>query len=239
MKVYVNPHNLLIEKKPINEKEINITKCEFVFADEITNDFVKEAYFTYKGNTYKQIIVNNECDIPSEVLDEKGSVEFGVVAYLVEGLTEIKRYNPSPAYFDTWKGSLKEAENSEPITPSEMEQYEQALNDGLLEAQRVDIEATKTGNTATITITRRDGTEEIVNVYDGEKGATGDRGPAGPIGPVGPRGERGLQGVQGPKGDTGNSGVAISSIQPTDPTINVWIDTSDGETISYAESEEF
>ena len=208
MKIYVYPHNLLIEKKPINEKEIAITKCEFEFADEITNDYVKEAYFTYKGNTYKQIIVNNECDIPGEVLDEKGEVELGVVAYLVDGIT-IKRYNPSPAYFDTWKGSLKEAENSEPITPSEMEQYEQALNDGLLEVQNVDIDATKQDNVARITITRRDGSEETVNVYDGEKGDKGDsgeRGPQGIQGLTGPKGDPGEQGIQGPKGNKGDKG---------------------------------
>lgn len=173
MKVYVNPHNLSIEKKPVNEKEINITKCEFEFADEITNDFVKEAYFTYNGNTYKQIIVNNECDIPNEVLEEKGTVELGVVAYLVEGLKEIKRYNPSPAYFDTWKGSLKEAKNSEPVTPTDKEQMEQILQNGLNQIDNLDIEATKENHVTTITITRKDGTEETTEILDGEDGQDG------------------------------------------------------------------
>ena len=32
----------------------------------------------------------------------------------------IKRFNPSPAYFETWQGSLKdEFENSEEITPTD------------------------------------------------------------------------------------------------------------------------
>lgn len=48
-----------------------------------------------------------------------------------------------------------------------------------------------------------------------------------------------LKGEQGDKGETGDSGVAISNTQPTDESVNVWIDTSDGETVSFAESEEF
>jgi len=129
MKITVNPHKCDIVKTPVNEKEINVTKCEFEFADEITNDFVKDVYFTYNGTTYKMAdIQNNECDIPYEVLNKKGTVEVGVVAYLVEDDEEIKRYNPSPAYFDSWVGSLKDNyENSKPITPSDKEQIEQAI----------------------------------------------------------------------------------------------------------------
>lgn len=142
MKLIVNPHKIEIDKSPVNEREINISKCEFEFADEITNEYVKEAYFTFKGTTYKQIIMNNECDFPSEVLVEKGTVEIGVVAYLVENETELKRYNPSPAYFDTWRGSLKDNyENSEPITPTDKEQIESAIAG--LQSDVADLEVNK------------------------------------------------------------------------------------------------
>ena len=218
----VNPHKIEIDKSPVNEREINISKCTFEFADEITNDYVKEAYFTFGGTTYKQIIVNNECGFPNEVLTEKGTVEIGVVAYLVEDETEIKRYNPSPAYFDTWVGSLKDnAENSEAITPSEMEQFEQALNDGLNEVANVDIDATETLSGATITITNRQGQSKTVDILNGkdgidgkngkdgvkgDKGDKGDTGETGATGPQGPQGEQGPQGVQGPKGEKGDKG---------------------------------
>ena len=91
MKLIVNPHKIEILKEPVNEKEIDITKCEFEFSDEITNNFVKDAYFTFKGETYKQIIQDNQCSIPYEVLGEAGQIEIGVVAYLVENEEEIKR----------------------------------------------------------------------------------------------------------------------------------------------------
>ena len=130
MLVKVTPHQIKIlrgETEPINEKEIDISKCYFEFDEEITNDYVKEAYFTLNGSTYKQIIINNQCGYPGEVLTQKGELEIGVVAYKVEDEQEIKRYNPSPDYYETWIGSLKDAENSEPITPSDKEQIEQAI----------------------------------------------------------------------------------------------------------------
>lgn len=82
---------------------------------------MKEAYFTFKGNTYKQLIQNNECSFPQEVLTDKGQIEIGVVAYKIDD--EMIRYNPRPAYFNTLLGSLKDdVENSEEITPTDKEQ---------------------------------------------------------------------------------------------------------------------
>lgn len=130
MKIRVNEHKCEILKTPVNEKELNVTVCEFEFADNITDDYVKEAYFTFKGTTYKKIIINNKCDIPPEVLTEKGQVELGVVAYIVENGDELKRYNPSPVYFTTWVGSLKtNYENSESITPTDLEQIQSQVAD--------------------------------------------------------------------------------------------------------------
>lgn len=182
MKLIVNPHKIEIIREPVNEKEIDITKCEFEFADEITSDFVKDVYFTYNNTTYKMAnIQNNECNIPYEVIQEKGQVEIGVVAYLVENEQEIKRYNPSPAYFNSWIGSLKEKfENSEPITPSDKEQFEQMLQDGLnnineaiSNAENLDIDVEKVDNVTTVTITKQDGTTKSEEILDGEKGTSG------------------------------------------------------------------
>lgn len=130
MLIKVTPHIVKIireETDPINEKEINVSKCTFEFSEEIEDDYVKEAYFTLNGNTYKQILVNNECDYPGEVLEQKGELEIGVVVFKVENEEYVKLYNPTPDYYETWIGSLKDAENSEPITPSDKEQIEQAI----------------------------------------------------------------------------------------------------------------
>lgn len=189
MKLIVKPHTIEIVKDLVNEKEIDITKCEFEFSDEITDDYVKEAYFTYNGTTYKQIIQNNECKIPYEVLEKPSMIEIGVVAYKLENDEYVKRYNPSPAYFNSIVGSLKEQyENSEPITPTDKEQMEQALADGLEDIQNaidevdgkiqevntaieetnnLDIDVNKVGKEATIDLTKKDGTQKEVKIYDG------------------------------------------------------------------------
>ncbi len=174
MRVLVKPHKVSIVNDLVNEKEINITKCYFEFNEEIPSDYVKEALFTYNHKTYKQIISNDECDIPNEVLEVKGQIELGVVAYKLENEEYVKRFNPAPDYFSTLTGSLKEnTENSQPITPSELEQYQQELDEGLKEAQNVDIDAEKRGNTTYVTVTRRDGTSKTVQIKDGSGGGGG------------------------------------------------------------------
>ena len=182
MKITVNPHKCSIDRSLVNEKEINVTKCEFEFSNEIPRNYVKEAYFTYNGTTYKQILFNNECDFPPEVLEKKGQVEIGVVAYEVQEEEYIKRFNPSPAYFETWQGSLKdEFENSEEITPTDKEQIIGALNDGLdridsaienvntaiEEANNLDLDVSKEGKVATVTLTKKDASTKVVNINDG------------------------------------------------------------------------
>lgn len=129
MRIYVGKHQLKFIKEEVNEKEINITKCEFEFDNDITDEYVKEAYFTLNKTSYKQLIVNNECYIPSEVLNRKGIVELGVVAYLIEDGEYVKRYNPTSIYFPSKRGSLKENyENAEHITPTDIEQLTSLIN---------------------------------------------------------------------------------------------------------------
>lgn len=183
MKIIVSKHDLKIEKQIINEKEINITKCEFEFDEDITNDFVKDVYFTLNDETYKiSNIQNNECDIPNEVLDKKGMVELGVVAYLIENEEYVKRYNPTSTFFPSERGSLKEEyENSEELTPTDKEQMEQAIQEMETKVDNLDIDAEKEEHKTTITITKKDGTTKEVEVLDGEKGEKGERGEPGAI----------------------------------------------------------
>lgn len=186
MKVIVKPHNIQVINTPVNEQEINVTTVYFEFSDEIDATFTKEAYFTLDGNTYKQVILNNQCEIPSEVLTKPGEIEIGVVAF-----NSTQRYNPQPGYFTTIEGSLKDAENSQPITPSEMEQFESALNEGL----------DKLDNAL-------DDLQDKVDsdYFKGDKGDKGDTGEQGPQGERGLQGEQGVQGIQGEKGEKGDKG---------------------------------
>lgn len=58
----------------------------------------------------------------------------------------------------------------------------------------------------------------------GIQGPAGQQGIQGPKGDTGSQGIQGIQGVKGDKGDKGDSGVYVGTSQPTDPTVNVWID---------------
>ena len=250
MNLLVTPHKVkIINKQPINEKEINISRCSFVFSQEYTNDLVKEATFTYGDKSYKEIIVNNECDIPYEVLDTNGIVEVGVVAYKVVDDEYIKRYNPTPAYFRSLVGSLKpKYENSKPITPSELEQFEQALEDGLQEVANVDIDATETSSGATITITNRQGTQKSVNITngidgkDGKDGADGKDGKDGVNGKDGINGKDGKDGIDGKDGKDGKDGTngtngqdghsPVVTATKTNKTTTIYVDGSSIATIN-------
>ena len=167
MIIKVHPHELeLIENEKTNEKESYVSDFTFEFDDEITSDFTKEAFFTKGDTTYKVIIQNNRCDYPQEVIQETGYVDIGVSAFKVVDNKTI-RYNPTPItkYID--EGSLKEAENSVPVTPTDKEQMEQMLSNINIEAEKVD-------NTTTITITNTDGVPKEVEILDGEDGKDGD-----------------------------------------------------------------
>lgn len=192
----------------VNKGEYNINKCEFEFAEEYTEDLIKKAIFV-NGETKKEMaIINNECDIPQEVLNSN-SFELRVYAYEVSEGELVLRYSPTYTYAYLREGSyMGGATPSERITPSQFQQYETALHEGLQdvndeldlveeklqEAENLNIEGQKEGHTATITITDRYGTQTAINVYDGEKGDAGEPGP---------KGEQGVPGAPGEKGETG------------------------------------
>ena len=165
MIIKVHPHYLeLVDDEKTNERESHVSDFSFEFDDEITNEFTKEAYFTKGDNTYKVIIQNDRCDYAPEVLTSTGYVDIGVSAFKVVDNKTI-RYNPTPItkYID--EGSMKDAENSEEVTPTDKEQMEQMLNN-------INIEAEKVEHTTTISITNTDGETQQVEILDGEDADT-------------------------------------------------------------------
>lgn len=155
----------------INKGEYKVNKCNFTFSEEYT-DLVKKAIFVAGDIKKEMAIINNECDIPYEVLNSD-AVELRVYAYEVDGEDLVLRYSPTHTNFYLRVGSyIDGADESEEITPSQFEQYMQALNDGLKEVENVDIDAVKEGNAATVSIKNRNGETKNVNIYDGDSGIT-------------------------------------------------------------------
>lgn len=191
MKILVGQHELKIDKKDkVNQNEYKVTKCEFEFDEAITNDLVKIALFTNSAGTYKQYIINNKCDIPAEILEKQETTTLGVYAYKEENEELELRYSPEEIKFYVSNGSYKDnAENTEPITPTDKEQMEQALQKGLndinnkidevdekLDGIETAIEETnnlnldvsdKVDGDVTVTLTKKDASTKTVVISDG------------------------------------------------------------------------
>lgn len=232
MQIQVSKDNVSILNTDLTHVgEYNVDKLTFSFSQEYTDDLVKCAIFTNNaGKSYQTSILNNECFIPAEVLQERGNVIFGVYAYkIIEDKLEL-RYSPHPTYFDVSIGSYNsEAEESQEITPTQFEQYMQALQDGLNQVQESISEldkATDSANDLVDEINKKLENGEFVGPQGpqgiqgevgpvgpegpqgpkGEKGDKGDKGDVGPQGPQGEQGPQGIQGIQGEKGDKGDTG---------------------------------
>ena len=143
MNIEVTKDNVVIieNSDTPHENEYKITTCYFTF-DSFTSAFqVKYAVFTIlsTGESYQVDIINNQCDIPSEVLkQEYETIKLGIYGINIDdsGEEEVleKRFSPSYTTFVVPTGSYEEgAQSPEEITPSQYDLYSQALQEGLQE----------------------------------------------------------------------------------------------------------
>lgn len=125
MEFSVNTNNVnLINIDQVESGEYNVTECNFTFSSEYA-ELTKKAVFTGEdGTAYLQTIVDNKCFIPSEILEVSQVVEIGVYGYAIDGAELLLRYSPVPTSFYINQGSYKEAQNSTPPTPTEIEQLQ-------------------------------------------------------------------------------------------------------------------
>lgn len=196
MKITVNKDNVKIEEfDVVHEGEHRVNKCSFSFSEEYTEELVKKAIFTSQNSSVEVAIINNECDIPTEILKARNIVLLGVYAYKVVDDKLDLRYSPSPDAFKVNSGSYIEGANeSEEITPSQFEQYMQAMNDGLNKVE----ESIKKMDEATSSAM------QLVDNIN-QKLENGDF-----IGPEGP---------QGVPGTNGKDGVGITTITSGQSTV--------------------
>jgi hypothetical protein len=160
----------------LNDKEYNVNKCYFSFSEEYTDDLVKKAVFIQGSSKIEMSIINNQCEIPSEVLNQ-GTFEIHVYAYEVDGEELVIRYSPTYDTAYVRAGSYVEnTEEPEVITPTQFEQYMKAMNDGLNEVANVDIDSEQLSNGTSVTITNRYGESQTTYAYNGQNGADGADG---------------------------------------------------------------
>ena len=226
MKITVDKDNVKIEEfDVVHEGEHRVNKCSFSFSEEYTEELVKKAIFTSQNSSVEVAIINNECNIPTEILKARNIVLLGVYAYKVVDDKLDLRYSPSPDAFKVNSGSYIEgASESEEITPSQFEQYMQALNDGLNKVE----ESIKKMDEATSSAM------QLVDNIN-QKLENGDF-----IGPEGSQGPQGIPGKDGTNGKDGADGVGITTITSGQSTVEadktitpVIVQKTDGSSESF------
>lgn len=171
MNIQVTPHTIaIIINDNINAGEYNITPCEFTFTEEYEN-LTKEAIFSScDGSVIKVSILNNQCTIPFEVLQQEGNVLLGVYAYETDNDELVLRYSPTPQYFNVKKGSFQVGNDPDLPSPTEWERVLEQINQAIEETNNLNITANKEGKVTTITITKKDGTTQTIDIEDGADG---------------------------------------------------------------------
>ena len=152
MNIQVSPHTITLQiNTDINAGEYNITPCEFSFTEEY-DGLAKEAIFSTCSTAIKVPILNNQCVIPNEVLQNEGNVLLGVFAYETDNEELVLRYSPNPQYFCVKRGSYQEGNDPDLPSPSVWEQVLEQINEAIEETNNLNIEADKEGHITTITI---------------------------------------------------------------------------------------
>lgn len=79
MKLYVTANDLLIEERErLISGSVNIYTCEFIF-DECWDGYTVTAVFSTGNRTIDRPVIDNECEIPEEILRPNAKFRIGIV----------------------------------------------------------------------------------------------------------------------------------------------------------------
>lgn len=194
-----------------NENENLQGNLIFEFRDEFVDG---TARLEFSDGTNKEFVIankeNNSYIVPikNELTKRKGNILMQLV--ITEGTNE----NEIPIFkSNVFTLNIEQSINADSEAPDEYESWLDIANtklnsidEAIQEANNLNVEATKEDNKTTITVTKKNGEQEVVEVLDGEKGEKGDTGEQGPQGIQGVQGEQGIQGIQGEQGPVGPQG---------------------------------
>lgn len=232
-----------------NDMENLQEKLIFKFTDEFING---QARLEYKTGSTKNYIVllkeNNTYTIPlKNILTKEGKIEMQLVITENEVDEEIPVFKSNVFYLYCNKSinAVDEAPSSYELWIEQANAKLNLMDEALTEVDNLNINANKVDTTATIEITKKDGTTKTVNILDGERGENGtdgqdgitptigengnwylgdtdtgkpSRGIQGPQGIQGVQGEQGVQGIQGETGPQGPQGDPFT-IKKTYPSV--------------------
>lgn len=223
IKVNVNFKNRTITKQGVDltEGDYNSTKMVFTF-DREDGTKVLEMKNPNDEIVLHAEIENNEVILGAEqdgggyasIFNEVGNYTYEVVLY--DGDSKL---TSASDYIKIKKKQIDTDGETAEIYKPVFDEMMGDLNEALYEVDNLDIDVSKSGSVATVTISKKDGTSESVNISDGESGPantlsigtvvkgndaeatiTGDA-PNQTLNLVLPKGDK------GEKGDTGNTGA--------------------------------
>lgn len=205
-----------------NDMENLQEKMIFKFTDTFVDG---QARLEYKIGSIKNYIEltkeNNTYILPIQnVLTKEGKIEMQLV--ITEGESEenisVFKSNVFYLYCNRSLNAVNEAPEGYDLWIEQANAKLNAMDEALTEVDNLDIDASKSGDTATISITNKEGTTKSVQVKDGIDGQQGETGPANTlsIGTV-TKGENASATITGtspnqtlnlvlPKGDKGDKG---------------------------------
>ena len=221
VKINFTKRQCLVKGISLTEGDYNSTKMVFDFDRE---DGIKILEMKNPSGelVYVGEIINNEVILVGEteehelasLFTEQGDYVFEVSLY--DGDSKLTSAS----------GKLKVLPEQVSIDGEIVERYLPVFDEllanvsaALNQVDNLNISASKSGTTTTVSITDKSGVTTTTQILDGVKGDKGDKGDAGEQGPQGiqgvqgPQGEQGIQGetgpqgIQGPKGDTGATGA--------------------------------
>lgn len=205
MEIIVKENRELIIKNPESTQNENDVQTIYLTVPEQYEDFDKKIAFVTEDGVKWGIVLDNIYNLERSITKFEN---VSVFVWLTKGEQDF-RSAEEPLHFN--KNHKVDGE----ITPEERSSMEEAiavLESEISKVEHMDIDAEKTGNTTTVTITDKEGNQKTVDILDGEDGIDGKDGKDGLDGEPGKDGQNGQDGKDG---DNGYS-PTIRTIETTD-----------------------
>ena len=169
MKILAKQNRELIMINAQNTQNENDAEKITLQVPEQYEDFNKKIVFVTPAGNVWDIITNNEYLIKKAITKYK-QVDFYI--WLTKGDVDFRSQTKTLKFYHN-------VDASDEITDEEIGRVNTVVNlleEEITKVENMDITAEKVGDTATITITNKNGETKTVEILDGEKGDKGDKG---------------------------------------------------------------
>jgi hypothetical protein len=214
MKITVKENRELIMINARNTQNENDVETLQITVPEKYADFNKEIVFVTDEGVFWDLIENDTYTI------QRNITKYDSVKFYIRLTKDEKDFRSVEKTLFFNKNHKIDGE----VIPEEqtnMERVISILESEITKVNNIDIDANKVGNTATITLTDKDGNEKTVTILDGQNGLNGRDGVDG------------KDGSQGLPGATGNGIASITKTSTSGLVDTYTITYTNGNTTTY------